>query len=104
MLSTNRQSLRWWPPSSTSLMSGLERICWAKGSMARAKRIGDRGHPCLVPRCMGKGSDLYSAHLIWAVGKVYKEDIQAKKCSPKPQHQSTQTVSRARIGCQMYVH
>lgn len=41
--------------------------------MAREKRSGDRGHPCLVPRCMGKGSALYPAYLIWAVGKVCKE-------------------------------
>lgn len=61
MLSTNRQSLWWWPPSSTPLISGLEWISWANGSMARAKRSGNRGH--LVPRFMGKGSDFYPVYL-----------------------------------------
>ncbi|CAB1431212.1 unnamed protein product [Pleuronectes platessa] len=41
----------------------------ANGSIARANRRGERGHPCLVPRQRAKGGDLKPFVRIWAVGE-----------------------------------
>lgn len=38
-------------------MLGLDRTLSASGSISRLKMRGDRGHPCLVPLEIEKGSD-----------------------------------------------
>lgn len=40
----------------STLMWGEQRIRIASGSIARANRRGDNGHPCLVPLVMEKVS------------------------------------------------
>lgn len=49
-------------------ISGFKRMVFKKGSKTRRKRRGERGHPCLVPLVMGKGSERTPLSLIWADG------------------------------------
>lgn len=46
------------------------------GSMVKAKRAGESGHPCLVPLCKGKGMDSRPFSLMLAMGAIYNVRIQ----------------------------
>lgn len=52
-------------------MPGIHGDAWiriARGSIASANRPGDSGHPCLVPRLRGMGSERIPLVLTLAVG------------------------------------
>lgn len=65
-------------------MFGLVLISWARGSIAKAKRRGERGQPCLVPLSILKESDLNPEYAICAFGLWYKVVIHLRKCGPNP--------------------
>lgn len=58
-----------------TLMPGIHgdvRIRIARGSITRANRPGDSGHPCLVPRLRGKGDKRIPQVITLAVGDPLK--------------------------------
>lgn len=62
----------------------FECMSWARGSIARAKRRGERGQPCLVPLSMEKGSERNPIYETYAFGLWYREEIHFRKCIPNP--------------------
>lgn len=56
-----------------------------RGYKVKVKRIGDSGHPCLVPFRMEKMFDRWPMTLTLAVGVVYKHMIKVNIlfCSPR---------------------
>ena len=63
-------------------MCGFFQMAIARGSMARANRSGDKGHPCLVPLPNGKKSELFPGILIRVWGKLYSA---LKPCKNLPE-------------------
>lgn len=57
------------------LMSQLSVSLRRKGSRVSIKRMGDRGHPCLVPLRIGKASDGVPLTLTLAEGLPYNDRI-----------------------------
>lgn len=55
-----------WKP----IIAGEKWMASVKGSKARTNSRGDRGHPCLVPRCNGKWSAIYPFTWTRAFGAV----------------------------------
>lgn len=70
--SANRAHLwvRW--PHLTPCISGCCLIANANVSIAMAKRMGERGHPYLVPFRMGNWCEKWPFNLIWALGEEYR--------------------------------
>lgn len=66
------------------LMIELLLIAIAKGSNARIKSIGDRGHPCHVSLYILKGLDIVLLSLTSAIDLKYKISTQRRNESPKP--------------------
>lgn len=62
--SVYKPSLNSWSPFVYPLISGSRLIERARGSMARANKSGDRGHPCLVPLPNVRDLELHPGSLI----------------------------------------
>lgn len=59
-------------------------IAWAKGSITRSNRAGERGHPCRVPRIIWNQSETMPFVFTVFVGEEYIDDKTAIKGSEKP--------------------
>ncbi len=62
----------------------LDRRAIARGSMAIANNNGERGQPCLVPRCRLKYSENTLLVRTEALGAAYKSLIQEVNMGPNP--------------------
>ncbi|MEE6526289.1 hypothetical protein FKM82_026842 [Ascaphus truei] len=65
-------------------MSGLFRMCAARGSTHSANSSGDSGHPCLVPLFMWNCSEGKPWCLTLAVGLPYRAMMARMRRPPKP--------------------
>lgn len=61
-----------------------------RGSMAKVKSKGLRGHPCLVPLDRGKGFERTLFVITDALGEKYNNLISQRNCVPKPNLSNTE--------------
>ena len=75
----------WWDVLQKVIgeISGCYLIFWANGSSERANNKGDRTHPCLEPRDMGKEDEKMFAVMTIAEGLAYNDFIILMKFGPK---------------------